>query len=202
MDKKILFATKNPDKLREVKEIAGDRFKILGLKDIGLESLSVEENGSSFEKNAKIKALFYSKYTDLPVLADDSGLVIDFLNGEPGVYSARYLGETLSYDDKCKIILKKMKEAKKKDLRSARFVCVCCLALKGRVLVCKEGRVEGYIAYSPSGKNGFGYDPIFFYPELNMTFADMPEDTKNRISHRFKAFSQMFGEIKNIKITP
>jgi len=196
---KILFATGNQNKVKEVQKLVeNDEIEILSLKDLKLDNLDVEENGKTFEDNAKIKAEFFSKHTDLPVIADDSGLVIDALNGEPGVYSARYLGETLSFKDKCKIILEKMKELKSIKDRSARFVCVACLAKNGKTILCKEGRVEGYISFELRGEKGFGYDPIFFYPQLNMTFAEMPLEEKNKISHRFKAFKSLFEEIKKL----
>ncbi len=198
MIRKILFATGNLNKVREVKKLAGDSFEILSLKDLKLENLEVEENGKTFLENAKIKAEFYSNYTDLPVIADDSGLVIDYLNGEPGVYSARYLGNSLSFRDKCKIILDKMSEVKDIKERSARFICCACFAQKGKSLFCKEGRVEGYISFELKGEKGFGYDPIFFYPPLNMTFAEIDLESKNSVSHRYKAFKLLFEEIKKL----
>lgn len=195
---KLLFATGNINKVKEVRQLAGENFEILSLKDLGLENLKVEENGKTFEENARIKAEFYSRFTDIPVIADDSGLVIDFLNGEPGIYSARYLGETLSFNDKCKIIIEKMSKAVNKDERKARFICVACLAKNGKTLFCQEGRVEGYISFELKGEYGFGYDPIFYYPPLKMTFAEMPLEIKNKISHRHQAFRLLFDKIKTL----
>ena len=195
---KLLFATGNFNKVKEVRQLAGENFEILSLKDLGLENLKVEENGKTFEENARIKAEFYSRFTDIPVIADDSGLVIDFLNGEPGIYSARYLGETLSFNDKCKIIIEKMSKAVNKDERKARFICVACLAKNGKTLFCQEGRVEGYISFELKGEYGFGYDPIFYYPPLKMTFAEMPLEIKNKISHRHQAFRLLFDKIKTL----
>ncbi len=195
---KLLFATGNAGKLKEVKNIA-DKYniEIVGLKDLGLTDLVCEENGKTFLENAILKAEFYSHYTDLPTIADDSGLVIDCLNGEPGIYSARYLGENLSFEDKCKIIIEKIKNVPY-EKRTARFICVACLAKNGKKIICKEGRVEGYIHNKLEGGEGFGYDPIFFYPPLNKTFAQMKIEEKNKISHRNKAFSLLLKEIKNI----
>ena len=195
---KLLFATGNINKVKEVRQLAGEDFDILNLKDLGLENIKVEENGKTFEENAKIKAEFYSRNTELPVIADDSGLVIDFLNGEPGVYSARYLGETLSYHDKCKIILEKMGKATNINERKARFICVACLAKNGKTLFCAEGRAEGYISFELRGEKGFGYDPIFYYPPFKMTFAEMPLEIKNKISHRYNAFKLLFDKIKTL----
>ncbi len=197
---KLLFATGNENKVKEVKDIAGKNFDIYCLKDLNLTNLKVEENGKTFIENAKIKAEFYSNFTDLPVVADDSGLEIDALNGEPGIYSARYLSDTLDYFDKCKIIIKKMSNINNIKKRSARFICVFCLAQKGKTQFCKEGRVEGYISFELKGNKGFGYDPIFFYPPMNMTFAEMPLEEKNKISHRFKAFNSLFEELKKHSI--
>ncbi len=195
--KKILFATGNVNKINEVKKIAGNDFEILSLKDLNLQNLNVEETGKSFEENARIKAEFFSKYTKLPVIADDSGLVIDYLNGEPGIYSARYLGNTLSFEGKCKKIIEKLSTVSNIEERCARFICSACLALEGKTICCKEGRVEGYISFTLKGDNGFGYDPIFYYPPMKMTFAQMPLELKNKISHRYKAFNLLFQEIKN-----
>lgn len=195
---KLLFATGNINKVEEVRQLAGENFEILSLKDLGLDNLKVEENGKTFEENAKIKAKFYSRFTELPVIADDSGLVIDFLNGEPGIYSARYLGSTLSFEDKCKKILNKMRNVTDANERRARFICVACLAREGETLLCEEGRVEGYIGLELKGERGFGYDPIFYYPPLEMTFAEMPLEIKNKISHRYKAFKLLLDKIKTL----
>ncbi|BBB32488.1 dITP/XTP pyrophosphatase [Thermotomaculum hydrothermale] len=194
---KLLFATGNENKVKEVRQLAGKNFEIFSLKDLGLDKFNVEENGTTFNENASIKAKFYSKHTDLPVVADDSGLVIDYLNGEPGIYSARYLGEALSFNDKCKIILEKMENVTNPRERSARFVCVACVSLNEKILFCEEGRVDGYISFEMKGEGGFGYDPIFFYPPLNMTFAEMPMNLKNKISHRYQAFYKLFNTLKN-----
>ena len=150
----------------------------------------IEENGATFEENSLIKARAVSKLTGLPALADDSGLEVDYLNGEPGIYSARYLGRDTDYDYKNNYIIDKLKEAKGEE-RSARFVCVISLVLPdGREFV-KKGVMEGRIGYEIKGENGFGYDPIFFLPEYGKTSAEISAEEKNKISHRGKALSAM-----------
>ncbi len=193
---KVLFATTNEGKLKEVKEIAREEdFEIIGLSEVGLGKVTVMEDGKTFLENARKKAIEFSLKVHLPVVADDSGLEIDALNGEPGVHSARYLGETLSFEDKCKIILKKMGNTSD-NLRTARFICFACYAREGNIIHCAKGVLEGKISTSLKGNNGFGYDPIFYYPPFKKTLAQMELEEKNRISHRTEAFKQLFFTIK------
>ena len=159
------------------------------MKEMGI-TADIEENGTTFEENSLIKARALAKLTGLPALADDSGLEVDYLNGEPGIYSARYLGRDTDYDYKNNYIIDKLSGAKGEE-RSARFVCVISLVLPdGREFV-ERGVVEGLIGYEQKGENGFGYDPIFYLPEYGKTSAELPPWEKNRISHRGKALTAM-----------
>ena len=187
---KIVFATTNEGKVKEIKEILKDfPIEVVSMKEMGI-TADIEENGATFEENSLIKARALVKLTGLPALADDSGLEVDYLNGEPGIYSARYLGRDTDYDYKNNYIIDKLSEAKGEE-RSARFVCVISLVLPdGREFV-ERGVVEGLIGYEQKGENGFGYDPIFYLPEYGKTSAELPPEEKNRISHRGKALTAM-----------
>lgn len=187
---KIVFATTNEGKVKEIKEILGDfPIEVVSMKEMGI-TADIEENGKTFEENSLIKARALAKLTGLPALADDSGLEVDYLNGEPGIYSARYLGRDTDYDYKNNYIIDKLSGAKGEE-RSARFVCVISLVLPdGREFV-ERGVVEGLIGYEQKGENGFGYDPIFYLPEYGKTSAELPPEEKNRISHRGKALTAM-----------
>lgn len=187
---KIVFATANEGKVKEIKEILKDfPIEVVSMKEMGI-TADIEENGATFEENSLIKARALAKLTGLPALADDSGLEVDYLNGEPGIYSARYLGRDTDYDYKNNYIIDKLSEAKGEE-RSARFVCVISLVLPdGREFV-ERGVVEGLIGYEQKGENGFGYDPIFYLPEYGKTSAELPPEEKNRISHRGKALTAM-----------
>ena len=194
---KIVFATTNAGKIKEIKEILADFVvEVVSMKEMNI-AADIEENGATFEENSLIKARAVSKLTGLPALADDSGLEVDYLNGEPGIYSARYLGRDTDYDYKNNYIIDKLKEAKGEE-RSARFVCVISLVLPdGREFV-KKGVMEGRIGYEIKGENGFGYDPIFFLPEYGKTSAEISAEEKNKISHRGKALSAMKEVIANL----
>jgi len=187
---KIVFATANEGKVKEIKEILKDfPIEVVSMKEMGI-TADIEENGATFEENSLIKARALVKLTGLPALADDSGLEVDYLNGEPGIYSARYLGRDTDYDYKNNYIIDKLSGAKGEE-RSARFVCVISLVLPdGREFV-ERGVVEGLIGYEQKGENGFGYDPIFYLPEYGKTSAELPPEEKNRISHRGKALTAM-----------
>lgn len=194
---KIVFATTNDGKIKEIKEILADfDVEVVSMKEMNID-VDVEENGTTFEENSLIKARSISKLTGLPALADDSGLEVDYLNGEPGVYSARYLGRDTDYDYKNNYIIDKLKDAKDEE-RSARFVCVISLVLPdGREFV-KKGVMEGRIGYEIKGENGFGYDPIFYLPQYGKTSAEISAEEKNKISHRGKALSTMKELIANL----
>ena len=188
---KIIFATGNEGKMKEVRMILEDLgLPVLSLKDAGI-TADVEENGTTFEENALIKAREVAKL--LPndiVLADDSGLEVDALNKEPGIYSARYAGENTSYEIKNQLILDRVKDVPE-EKRTARFACaVAAVFPDGTEKVVREN-MEGRIAYESAGVNGFGYDPIFYLPEYGCTSAELSPEDKNAISHRGKALRAM-----------
>ena len=179
----LLLATSNLHKLEEFRAIFSDLpLRLLSLSDIQLD-VDVEETGSSFAENAQLKALTYAQISRMLTLSDDSGLEIDALGGAPGVQSARFLGRETSYEERFRVILEQL-QGLPFDQRSARFRCVIALAEPSGALRMVEGFVEGVIADRPRGQNGFGYDPIFFLPELGKTFAELEPEYKNRISHR------------------
>jgi XTP/dITP diphosphohydrolase len=179
----LLLATFNPGKIREyLVLLRGIPFRITTLADHGIQDV-VAESGSSYEQNARLKAVTYAKLSRTATLADDSGLEVDALGGAPGVRSARYAGEAATDADKVDLVLAKLKGIPQKK-RRARFKCVIVIATpEGRTNVC-YGECRGIIALEARGENGFGYDPIFFLPEFGKTMAELPPETKNRISHR------------------
>ena len=187
---KIIFATTNENKVREVKMMLEDfDIELVTMAEAGIKT-DIEETGTTFVDNALIKAQTIAELTGEIALADDSGLEVDYLDGAPGVYSARFLGEDTSYDIKNQYIIDKLDGVKGKD-RSARFVCAMALAYPdGRYETC-YGTIEGLIAFEQKGKNGFGYDPIVYVPEYEMTTGEMDPRLKNSISHRGKALTQM-----------
>lgn len=187
---RIIFATGNAGKMREIKEIMGDMgVEILSMKEAGITS-DIVEDGTTFVENAIIKATEIAKQTNDIVLADDSGLEIDYLNKEPGVYSARYLGEDTSYEIKNQALLDRLKGVPK-EKRTARFVCAIAAALPDGKVLTTQATIEGYIGEAPAGKNGFGYDPIFYVDEYGCSTAELSEEQKNEISHRGKALREM-----------
>ena len=182
----VLLATSNLHKLEEFRAIFSDMpLRLLSLSDIQL-AVDVEETGITFAENAELKASAYAQMSHMLTLADDSGLEIDALRGAPGVYSARYLGRDTSYEERFRVILKQL-QGLPLDQRSARFRCVIAVAKPSGNIHMVEGVVEGVIADRPRGTHGFGYDPIFFLPELGKTFAELEPEYKNRISHRARA---------------
>ena len=187
---KIIFATGNQGKMREIKAIMSDMdVEILSMKEAGID-VDIEENGTTFEENALIKARAIVKQAGAIVLADDSGLEIDYLDKAPGVLSARYMGEDTPYSIKNAHILDLLKEVEG-NARSARFVCsIAAVFPDGREFT-TYATIEGEIAHKSAGENGFGYDPIFFVPEFGKTTAELSADEKNKISHRGKALSMM-----------
>ena len=184
--KRIIFATGNEGKLREIRMILKDfPVEIVSMKEAGID-VDIDENGTTFEENALIKARTIMKMTGDIVLADDSGLEIDYFDGAPGVYAARFLGENTSYDVKNQYILDKMENVPE-EKRTARFVCVMAAVFPDGTEVTRRGTIEGMIGYEIAGENGFGYDPIFFVPEYGCMSAQLEPDVKNEISHRGKA---------------
>ena len=188
--KKVIFATGNQGKMKEIREILGDLdIELLSLKDAGIHA-DIVEDGKTFEENAQIKARTICNLTGEIVLADDSGLEIDYLNKEPGIYSARYMGEDTSYHIKNANLIERL-EGVPDEERRARFVCaVAAVFPDGTVKVVRE-TIEGQIAHEIVGENGFGYDPIFYVPEYGCTTAEMTPELKNELSHRGKALRAM-----------
>ena len=195
--KKIIFATGNEHKMIEIRAILSDLgVDIFSQKEAGIKT-DIVENGNTFEENAIIKATEVAKiarqmpeYKDAVVLADDSGLEIDYLNKEPGIYSARYMGEDTSYDIKNQNLLDRLAGVPKEQ-RTARFVCAIAAVLPDKEVIVKRETIEGYIGFEPAGENGFGYDPIFYVDEYNCSTAQLPADKKNELSHRGKALRAM-----------
>ncbi len=184
---RIVLASSNSGKLREYREMAaGTGIDVDLLANFG-EIPPFDEVHSTFAENAAGKALHYSKFTPEPLLADDSGLVVPALGGAPGVRSARYGGPGATDTDRCRKLLREM-QGREGDERGARFVCVIAIAQRGRMLMVVSDRAQGRITTEPRGQRGFGYDPIFFFPELARTFAELTEAEKNTYSHRGKAF--------------
>ena len=196
MSKKIIFATLNEGKIKEVKMILQELgCEVLSMKDVGIQ-IDIEENGITYEENAIIKAKAIMERTGEIVLADDSGLEVDYLDQAPGVYSARYLGEDTSYKVKNEHIISQL-EGVTGDGRSARFIsAIACVFPNGEIITTRAA-LEGLIGFEEKGENGFGYDPIFFLPEFNCTTGELPLDQKNKISHRGKALEKMKELIRN-----
>ncbi len=194
--KKIIFATSNEGKMKEIREILkGLEIELLSLKEAGLNP-DIDENGETFEENAIIKAKTVMELTGEIVLADDSGLEVDYLDKAPGVYSARFMGEDTSYEIKNQYIIDQLKTAKEEE-RSARFVCVIACALPDGEMITRRATIEGFIAKEICGTNGFGYDPIFYVPDYHCTTAELEPEQKNEISHRGKALRAIRKELIN-----
>lgn len=192
----LIMATGNENKVREIRQmLQGTKIEVLSLKDAGIQA-EIEENGATFEENAAIKAETIRNLTGKIVMADDSGLEIDALGGEPGIRSARFMGEETSYAVKNRAILDRMKDVPEKE-RTARFVCAVAIAYPDQPTKIFRGTFEGRIAHEPKGENGFGYDPIFFVPEKGCTSAELSPEDKNAVSHRGKALRQAVQALGN-----
>lgn len=190
MKNKIIFATSNEGKMKEVRFILeGMDMEILSMKEAGIQ-VDVVEDGKTFEENAIIKAVAIQKVSGVIVLADDSGLEVDYLNKEPGIYSARYMGENTSYDIKNQNLIDRLKGVAD-EKRTARFVCAIAAAFPDGSVEVTRGTIEGRIGYEEKGTNGFGYDPIFYVPEYGCTTAELSMEQKNEASHRGKALRKM-----------
>lgn len=187
---KIIFATGNAGKMKEIREILKDlNLEVLSMKDAGIQA-DVVEDGKTFQENAIIKAKEIMKISGEVVLADDSGLEIDYLNKEPGIYSARYMGEDTSYRIKNANLIERL-QGVPDEKRTARFVCAIAAAFPDGTVETTEGTIEGRIGYEEKGENGFGYDPIFYVPEFGCTTAELTGEQKNQVSHRGKALEAM-----------
>ena len=197
MMRKIIFATGNAGKMCEVREILKDMdADILSMKEAGID-IDIVEDGTTFEENAAIKARAVAAATqeEAIVLADDSGLEVDYLDKEPGIYSARYMGEDTPYSVKNKNLIDRL-EGVPDNKRTARFVCAIAAALPGGEVSTTSGVIEGRIDHEEKGNNGFGYDPIFYVPEYGCTTAQLSVEEKNRVSHRARALAAMKEELE------
>ncbi len=194
MKERLIFATGNEGKMREIRMILADLgMEILSMKEAEV-SLDILEDGKTFGENARIKAYAVWKETGGIVLADDSGLVVDHLEGEPGIYSARYMGEDTSYEVKNQAIIRRMEGTKGAE-RAARFVCAIAAVLPDGQVLHTEAAMEGLIAEHPVGQGGFGYDPILYIPQFGKTSAELTMEEKNAISHRGKALKEMRAKL-------
>ena len=199
---RIIFATGNAHKLVEIREILDElsfQADLMTMKEAGIDT-EIIEDGLSFEENAQIKArtvaaALPAEYADAVVLADDAGLEVDALNKEPGIYSSRYMGEDTPYSEKNAEILRRLNDIPK-EKRTARFVCAVAAVFPDGTEETVRETIEGKIGYEPRGKNGFGYDPIFYLPDLSCSTAEISPEEKNRISHRGKAFRAIAGILK------
>ena len=193
---KIVVATKNQGKMREIKAILSDeKYEVLSMSDLGID-VEVEENSDTFTGNATKKAVEIMKLCNEITLADDSGLVVEALNGAPGVYSARYAGE---HGDDLQNNLLLLKNMENKTNRKAKFVCAMALAFPDGKIINVEGEFHGLIDYEMKGTGGFGYDVLFYLPEYGMTSAEISSEEKNRISHRSKALQLIKDKLQEIK---
>ena len=191
----LVIASRNQDKTAEIRELlSGFPVTVKNLDDFG-PIPEVEEDGETFEENAYKKASFTARVLGHPALADDSGLVVEALDGAPGVLSARYAGPDAADEDRFRKLLREMKDVTH---REAAFECVISIAVPTGPALTYEGRCEGIIAESPRGANGFGYDPVFFYPPLKKTFAELTREEKNRVSHRGKALAEFSNEFDSV----
>ena len=188
---KFLLATSNKHKILEIKRMLScfKDIELVTLEDLNIQR-EVDETGTTFEENAKIKAEAFMKETKLPCIADDSGLEIDCLGGKPGVMSSRFLSEAKSYSEKNSMLLEMIKNVPQ-EKRGARFVCTAVLAYNGKVIKSFIGELKGSIAFEKAGHEGFGYDPVFYVPEYKTTLASVPAEIKNQISHRANAMKQV-----------
>ncbi len=191
----IVIATLNPGKTAEIRDLLqGFPVDIKNLSDFG-PIPGVEEDGTTFDENAYKKSSFTARILGYPALADDSGLSVAALNGAPGVFSARYGGEGLSDEDRCRKLLSEMRG---RGDRRAAFECVISLAVPAGPALTYEGRCEGLLLEAPAGANGFGYDPVFFYPPFSKTFAELSREEKSRVSHRGKAMRELRDEFEKV----
>lgn len=193
---RLVIASGNRGKINEIRYILADLpFEVISMAEAGCD-IEIVEKGRTFAENALIKAQTLFPHTKSMVLADDSGLVIDFLNGAPGIYTARFAGEDTSQEEKNLKILSLLDGIERK-YRTARFVCSIAFVSENTTFTV-EGIVDGIIAGKPEGRTGFGYDPIFFVPEYDMTMAQLPEQLKNKISHRARALNKLREKLESI----
>jgi XTP/dITP diphosphohydrolase len=195
----LLLATSNPGKIGEYRFLLdGLGYQITTLAEQGITKV-VTESGNSYEQNARLKAVTYARLSQLTTLADDSGLEVDALNGEPGVKSARFAGEAATDAEKVSFLLAKLKGVPR-ERRTAHFKCVIVIASPGGESELCYGKCQGMIALEPKGQNGFGYDPVFYLPEIGKTMAELPQETKNQISHRARASQKARQVLQRLSI--
>ncbi|WP_326906561.1 XTP/dITP diphosphatase [Sedimentibacter sp. MB31-C6] len=198
MKRKIVLSSGNKHKINEIKDILKNMpFEVVSKDDLGYENFDVVEDGKTLEENAFKKAQELRKLVNEIVIADDTGLFVDALNGEPGVYSARYAGENVSYSDNNKLLLKNLQNVAMEN-RTAYFKTVIAVILENGEKIIAEGKCSGKIAFESKGENGFGYDPLFIVDEINKTFAELSESDKNKISHRAKALLSLKKKLEDI----
>lgn len=198
--RKIIVATGNEGKMNEIRQILGEENIIFSsLKDENLQDIEIVEDGNTFEENAIIKARTISDITGQMVLADDSGLEVDYLDKAPGIYSARYMGEDTPYTVKNNHIIELL-DGVEDEKRTARFVCAIACAFPDGRTITTRGTIEGRIGYEEKGTNGFGYDPIFYVPEFGCTTSELLPEEKNKVSHRGKALMAMYDELVKEKV--
>lgn len=191
----IIAATKNKGKIREIEEIFGELgINVISQDEAGI-TIDAEESGNSFKENALIKARAAAMFTNDIVMADDSGLCVEALDGRPGIFSARYGGEETSYEEKMKMLIKELEGEKN---RRAKFVAYVAMVFPDGSEVTAKGEIDGIIMDEPKGTNGFGYDPIFYCPELKKGFAEATDEEKNKVSHRARALHSLYEKVKNI----
>lgn len=197
-NKKIILSTGNIDKIEEIKDILKDLpFSIYSKKEVGLRDLEVEEDGDTLEENAIKKAMAISERVDGIVIADDTGLFVDKLNGAPGVYSSRYAGEDVSYEDNNRKLLKEL-EGTPSEERTAKFQTVIAIVTEDKKIKTVYGECRGRIGFEVKGSEGFGYDPLFIVDGYGKTFAQLGEEVKNKISHRAKALEKLKKELEKL----
>ena len=196
MSMKVVLASKNPHKLEEISQITRKfDMELVMESDLGVD-IDVEETGTTFEENSFLKANAVMKATGLPALADDSGIAVDALNGEPGIYSARYgFDDTLDDWGRLQLLLKNTEDVPDGQ-RQAQFVCVITMVTPDGQTIQARGEIHGELLRAPAGENGFGYDPIFYYPPMGMTTAEMPAEEKNKVSHRANALKVFYNKLK------
>ena len=198
MADKIVIASNNAHKIDEFKRITSTLdIEVISARDAGLDFSAVEETGSSFAENSYIKAMFAFNQTGLPSIADDSGLCVDALNGRPGIYSARYGGESSTDSEKIDLLLSELADVEK-EYRTAHFICSICCVINADDIITAEGKCEGYIGFEKKGSNGFGYDPIF-YLDNSKSFAELTDSQKDIYSHRGNALRKFYDLLKERK---
>ena len=192
---KFVLASENPGKISEMRDVlSGLGIEVISKKEAGIE-MDIEETGTTFMENALLKAVAVCRASGLPAIADDSGLAVDALDGGPGVYSSTYGGGHLSDSERCAFLLKKMENMEQ---RSAKFVCTIVCAYPDGSMISAEGECCGEIMTAPRGENGFGYDPVFLVNGMSKTMAELPQEEKNKLSHRGKALREFAGNLERM----